>query len=277
MNEPAFVEIADRIYLLRHPVLDVNVTLVVGPGAALMVDTLSTPAQAASLVAAARRVTSQPWAVVNTHHHFDHSFGNAVVAGSPPCPIWAHDAAAARLVAGPAVVAAAAAWATRTDRRLAAEIAVVTVLPPSRLVQTESTLDVGGRPVVLRHFGRAHTDGDLVVHVPDVDLIVAGDIVEESGPPSFDDSYPLEWPETLAGMLRTMTPETVVIPGHGVPVGHGFVTGQHQELAALEWLIRDAHGDGAPQSAAAAHAPFGPQAAKAAIARGYAELSGAVT
>jgi glyoxylase-like metal-dependent hydrolase (beta-lactamase superfamily II) len=277
VNEPAFVEIADRIYLLRHPVLDVNVTLVVGTGAALVVDTLSTATQATSLVAAARRVTSQPWAVVNTHHHFDHAFGNAVVAGSPPCPIWAHEAAAARLAAGPAVVAAAAAWATHTDRRLAAELAVVTVLPPSHLVQIESTVDVGGRPVVLRHFGRAHTDGDLVVHVPDVDLVVAGDIVEESGPPSFDDSYPLEWPETLARLLRMMTPETVVIPGHGVPVGHGFVTGQHQELAALEWLIRDAHGDGAPQSAAAAHAPFGPKAARAAIARGYAELSGAVT
>ena len=45
----AFTELADRVYLLRYPVLDVNVTLVVGDGAALVVDTLSTPAQATEL------------------------------------------------------------------------------------------------------------------------------------------------------------------------------------------------------------------------------------
>ena len=92
---PGFAEVADRVYVLRYPVLDVNVTLVVGEGAALLVDTLSTPAQAAELRAAARRVTSQPWVIVNTHHHFDHTFGNATLAGRPPCPIWANEEAAA--------------------------------------------------------------------------------------------------------------------------------------------------------------------------------------
>jgi len=42
-----FVELADRVYLLRYPVLDVNVTLVLGDDAALVVDTLSTAGQAA--------------------------------------------------------------------------------------------------------------------------------------------------------------------------------------------------------------------------------------
>ena len=56
----AFTELADRVHLLRYPVLDVNVTLVVGDGAALVVDTLSTPAQAAELRAAVRAVTPHP-------------------------------------------------------------------------------------------------------------------------------------------------------------------------------------------------------------------------
>ncbi len=61
----------------RYPVLDVNATLVVGDGGALLVDTLSTPGQATELAAAVAAVTSAPLTVVNTHHHFDHCFGNA--------------------------------------------------------------------------------------------------------------------------------------------------------------------------------------------------------
>ncbi len=40
-----FVEVADRVLVLREPVLAVNVTLVLGDGAALLVDTLSTAGQ----------------------------------------------------------------------------------------------------------------------------------------------------------------------------------------------------------------------------------------
>jgi hypothetical protein len=42
----AWVEVADRVFVLRYPVLDVNSTLVVGDGAALLVDTLSSARQA---------------------------------------------------------------------------------------------------------------------------------------------------------------------------------------------------------------------------------------
>ncbi len=91
-----FEEIADRVYVLRYPVLDVNVTLVVGDGAALVVDTLSTTAQAHELLAAIRAVTPAPLTIVNTHLHFDHCFGNAVLADGGR-PVWAHDSVAAAL------------------------------------------------------------------------------------------------------------------------------------------------------------------------------------
>jgi glyoxylase-like metal-dependent hydrolase (beta-lactamase superfamily II) len=275
-RELGFVEIADRVYLLRYPVLDVNVTLIVGDGGAVLIDTLSTPKQAAELHTAARRVTSMPWAIVNTHHHFDHTFGNATLAGSPPCPVWAHEAAATALADPDAARRAAVAAASAHDRRLASALAGVDILAPTRTVQRAVTLDVGGRVVALHHLGRGHTAGDLVVHLPDADLVVAGDLVEESGPPAFEDAYPLEWPETVAALLRLTTPDSVVVPGHGLPVGRGFVTGQHQELAALEWLIREAHADGAPVEKAAARAPFGGKTAATAVRRGYAELNGSL-
>ncbi len=86
------------------------------------------------------------------------------------------------------------------------------MLAPTHTVRTEAVLDVGGRQVVLRHPGRGHTDADLVVRVPDADLLVAGDLVEQAGPPAFEDSYPLQWPDALAELARSISPATVVVP-----------------------------------------------------------------
>ncbi len=277
-----FSEIAREAYVLRYPVLDVNVTLVVGAGRALVVDTLSTDAQAASLRSAVRDITRLPLCVVNTHHHFDHWFGNGVVAG-PDTEVWAHEETAARLARRLEEQREVwvAEWA-RLNPELAAGMATATLRPPNRTVHMESTVDLGDRTVVLRHLGRGHTDGDLVVLVPDADLVLAGDLVEEGGPPMFGDGYPLEWPETLAALLRLMSPATTVVPGHGAIVDVDFVHAQHDQLTALAWLIRDGHFDGAPVKAVAAKAvealaakaPLDADAALVAVKRGYAELSG---
>ncbi|GAA4683601.1 MBL fold metallo-hydrolase [Phytohabitans rumicis] len=272
-----FTEVGDDVFVLRYPVLDVNVTLVLGDDAALLVDTLASPAQAAELTGAIRAITGLPWLVANTHHHFDHTFGNGTMAGEPACPIWAHEETAALLRERPeAVRREAYAEALRLAPELAPDLVTAPIVAPNHTVHHESTLDVGGRPVVLRYLGRGHTAGDLVVHVPDADVLVAGDLVEEGAPPAFDDAYPLEWPQTVAALLRLTTPSTAVVPGHGAVVGHNFVRGQHEELAALEWVIRDGHADGALAEVVAAKAPFGPDAALVAVRRGYAELSGRV-
>jgi glyoxylase-like metal-dependent hydrolase (beta-lactamase superfamily II) len=269
-----FAEVGDDVYVLRYPVLDVNATLVLGDGEAILVDTLATEAQAGELAAAVRTVTAAPLTIVNTHYHFDHTFGNAVLS-APPRPIWGHASVAGLLRdRAEAVRRQAYEEALRLAPSIAEELLTVPILAPNATVRHESTLDLGGRTVILYHFGRGHTDGDLVVHVPDADVVVAGDLVEEGAAPSFDDAYPLEWPETVAALLRLTTPATSVVPGHGAVVGQNFVRGQHEELAALDWVIRDGHADGAPAEHVAAKAPFGPDAALVAVRRGYAELSG---
>lgn len=270
-----FFEVADRVHVLREPSLDVNVTLVVGDSAALLVDTLSTAAQASALAAAVRAVTPHPLTVVNTHHHFDHCFGNATLAGDPPRPVYAHELTAAWLRDRPDELRRLAAEEMRGARpALAAELARTPLLAPTDPVHTTATLDVGGREVVLHHPGRGHTAGDLVVHVPDADVLVVGDLVEQSGPPAFEESYPLQWPESVAGLLRLATASTTVVPGHGRPVDVAFVRAQHGQLADLAWLIRAGHTGGAPPERVAAEAPFGARAALVAARRGYAELDG---
>ncbi|WP_433529004.1 MBL fold metallo-hydrolase [Micromonospora sp. CA-263727] len=271
-----FVEVADRVHVLREPLLAVNVTLVLGDGEALLVDTLSSAAQAAELTAAVRAVTGDPLTLVNTHHHFDHCFGNATLAADPPRPVWAHELAAAAMREDPDRLRREAYAELRAEQpELAAELADTVLLPPTDTVHTEATLDIGGRRVMLRHPGRGHTDADLVVQVPDADLLVAGDLVEQAGPPAFEDSYPLQWPDALAELLRWTTPTTVVVPGHGEPVDAEFVRAQHAQLVELAWLIRAGHTGGAPPERIAADAPFPARPALIAARRGYAELDGA--
>jgi glyoxylase-like metal-dependent hydrolase (beta-lactamase superfamily II) len=270
----AFAEVARDVYVLRYPVLDVNATLVVGDGAALLVDTLSTDDQARHLHDAVRAVTPHPLIVVNTHHHFDHCFGNAVLA-APDRPIWAHEEAA-RLLREEATRLQRecyAEWAP-LEPELAGGLATVTIRPPDHTVHLEAVLDVGGRSVALRHLGRGHTAGDLVVGVPDADVLIAGDLVEEGAPPSFGDGYPLEWPETIFALLELTSPATVVVPGHGAIVDPGFVRAQHADLTALDWLIRDGHTDGASVDEVAVNAPFDVRTARVAVRRGYGELTG---
>jgi glyoxylase-like metal-dependent hydrolase (beta-lactamase superfamily II) len=270
----SFVELASGVFVLRYPTLDVNCTLIVGDEVAAVVDTLATQRQARELIDALRRVTHLPLTVINTHAHFDHCFGNALLAQeSPSLSIWGHQSTMEALRDHGALVRRVAydeALALAPD--IADDVLAATLLAPDRAVQTISTMDIGHRIIELHHFGRAHTEGDIVVNIPDASVVVAGDLVEEGGPPSFADSYPLEWPETLTALLA-LGPQ-VIVPGHGAVVDAEFVHRQHDDLTRLEWLIRDGHADGASVEEVAANAPYGPDAARVAARRGYAELSG---
>jgi glyoxylase-like metal-dependent hydrolase (beta-lactamase superfamily II) len=138
--------------------------------------------------------------------------------------------------------------------------------PPERTVgDAGADLEVGGRRVELRFCGRGHTDHDLVVIVPDAGVVFAGDLVEEGGPPVYGtDAFPLEWPAAL-GRLLALAPPTVV-PGHGDVVGHRFVAGQREELAAMAALCRRVAAGELPAGAAARAAPFPESVARDALA-----------
>jgi len=272
MTKLAWTEVADRVLVLRYPVLDVNSTLVLGDGAALLVDTLASPRQATELRDAVTSVTAAPLMLVNTHHHFDHTFGNATLASG--AGIWGHVRCGEMLREHGDRLRHDAA---RKYPELADEVAEVTVVPPDREVHDHAELDVGGRRVLLHYTGRAHTDNDLAVLIPDAGTTITGDLIEVGAPPAFGDSWPLEWAPTLADLLTVSAAEgagTVFIPGHGDPVGPAYAGAQHAEIAELEWLCREGHADQAPIDEVAARAPFGPGASRTAVRRAYADLDG---
>lgn len=229
-------EIAPGVLIRRYGELGLTVGLVTGEDSALVVDTRGDHVQGGELASAVREVTALPWQVVLTHGHFDHCFGTSAFL---PAPVWAHRDC-------PAFLARTAErqrrewvhhYRQRGDDATADALAASTPTTPSRLVADSALLDLGGRAVHLRHLGRGHTDHDLVVVVPDASVVFAGDLVEQSGPPDFEDACPAEWPAALGALLELDA--QIVVPGHGDPVDPEFVRAQRAQLAELAEL-RDA-------------------------------------
>ena len=143
---------------------------------------------------------------------------------------------------------------------------------PNKTIRESQTLELGGRSVELTHYGRGHTDNDIVVVVPDVHVMFAGDLVEQGGPPSFEDSYPLDWPGTLGRMLDVA--DGPVVPGHGEIVTRSFIEGQLADLSALAQLARRVRFDGGSFTDALPLSPFPATAARVALQRAFMQLGG---
>jgi glyoxylase-like metal-dependent hydrolase (beta-lactamase superfamily II) len=118
-----------------------------------------------------------------------------------------------------------------------------------------------------------------VVAVPDAGVLFAGDLVEEStangGVPGFgDDSFPLEWPDTLDLVLSLTGPDTVVVPGHGRPVGRDFVEEQRAAIGVVAATAHDLAARGVPveEALAAAEWPYPRERLAGAVRRAYAHL-----
>jgi glyoxylase-like metal-dependent hydrolase (beta-lactamase superfamily II) len=227
-------EIGDRVFVRRHRTLDVNAGLVLGDDRCLVIDTRSSEREATELLRAVRSLTNLPYAIVNTHAHFDHCFGNGVFAkNQPDVEIWAHEKCLAELShSGEQHRASIATWLRESgEEKLASEVEQVTLTLPNRTLTHEQVVDLGGRVTHLVHPGRGHSDHDLVVEIPDTDVTFVGDLVEQGAPPSFDDAFPLEWPDTLERLLSRLGP--VVVPGHGDVVDPQFVDRQRIDIAEV--------------------------------------------
>jgi glyoxylase-like metal-dependent hydrolase (beta-lactamase superfamily II) len=232
-------EVGPGVLVRRHRAFDLNITLVLGDDRVLVVDTHAHDGHARELIAAIRSVTGLPWVVVLTHAHFDHSFGCATFAAAQPdLEIWSHQACHDELARGGQLQRELAAdWFRAAGREEDAGAARdVELALPTRTFTSDAELDLGGRRVLLHHPGRGHTEHDVVAHVPDAGVSVVGDLVEQGAPPSFEDAYPLDWPETLTALLSQLHP--VVVPGHGDVVDPGFVAHQRDDLAVVAEAAR---------------------------------------
>ncbi|XNY99771.1 MBL fold metallo-hydrolase [Micrococcus luteus] len=257
-----FEAVAERVLVARCEPCDVNVGLVVGDAAAVLVDVGTHPDQGAALYRAAVREAEETvrhpvpvrWAVL-THDHYDHWFGLTGVraAAGERLLAAAHSAFGRRHGVGESAN-------TRVQRQLGlTEVPVPDVRLDSSQCRPEEpwTLDLGGVGVQVAWLGEAHTPDDLVLRV-DVEhgassagprttrggqsgagyagrrpVVFTGDLVEESGPPQDGpDSNLSGWAAALRRLVEFGGDEALYIPGHGAPVDAAFVRAQGEEIAA---------------------------------------------
>ena len=278
-----FVEIADRCFVARYRQWDVSVGLVAGSDAAMVIDTRASSQQGKEIVSDVQAlglgvpITS----VVNTHVHFDHSFGNAAI---PSARVLAHASVGRRWRDDEARIKAVfradpgdgpECGYTAADVQ---DLLATSARGPDDTFVDATRIVLGNREVTLAHHGRGHTDGDIAIRVPDAGVTFLGDLIEESAKPSLGaDAYPLDWAGTLERIVTALPADDVIVPGHGERVDRAFVERQAGELDTIARIIRDLYAAGVPLADApvsgADRWPWPVGWLGQAVARGYAQLA----
>ncbi|ANJ27293.1 MBL fold metallo-hydrolase [Agromyces aureus] len=275
---PTWTTVAEGVHQRRGGPFDLSVVVVEGADGLLVVDAGGDPVEGAEILDDVRSRFDRPvLGLVNTHAHFDHTFGNqAFRTGVPDVAIHGHALIAAHFARyeGPRL----AAWRIDPSREPARAWADVELMPPTHPLDEPVDLDLGARIVRLLPQSPAHSDTDLVLFVPDARVWVLGDLVEESGPPMYGSgSYPLTWPDVLDELVAGMQDGDLVIPGHGAVVDRAFVARQSGELRVIAERLAAAHALGVPTDGVlAAHAewPFPADGLVGAVERAYLALDG---
>jgi glyoxylase-like metal-dependent hydrolase (beta-lactamase superfamily II) len=159
-------------------------------------------------------------AVLNTHHHGDHTGGNGVFKP---------------------VTKTIVAQANVPELMLAAAKRNPSPVPPTLPNETFPVSwkrDFGDETISARYFRPAHTSGDIVVHLERANVVHTGDLV-------FNRIYPVmdrpaggrfqTWATTLEELVKTYPSDATYIFGHG---SQKFgVTGGHADMLAFRDYI----------------------------------------
>ncbi|PYV13852.1 MAG: hypothetical protein DMG07_13245, partial [Acidobacteria bacterium] len=195
-----------------------NAGFVVLESGVLVFDTHATPGAGEALRAEVRKVTNLPIRfVVNSHFHPDHTHGNQAFSAGGTADVLASTQTRRDILQKdiPAMNRSLAVVREQLARLqkdlLAARTSADYATLRDQIAQRQKFLD---RMVGL--LGRGHTDGDVVLVLPDTKIAFAGDLFFNSALPAAQDAFLLDWSETL-GALLDLDVETFV-PGHG-PVG----------------------------------------------------------
>jgi len=209
---PQLQEVSDGIYAYIQPdgTWWINNTgFVVGPQGVIAVDSCSTERRTRAFLDAIVSVSTAPVrTLVNTHHHGDHTFGNALF---PAATIVAHERTRAEAIAfGPA-------------RELPfwenPEWGALPLEPPFLTFTDRVALHAGDLRADVVHVGApAHTTNDSIVWFPERSTLFCGDLVFNGGTPFLLMGSVTGAIEVLEDVLLPLGAQTVV-PGHG-PVFH---------------------------------------------------------
>jgi cyclase len=221
-----------------------NGGIIAGRDVVLIVEGHFQPAGAAFEIEAARAITGTPVrGAINTHFHFDHTFGNSAYA-EKGIPIIAHYKTASlmqeRYVAlkgvdkAPLLAALERKVTNGADaldksrkqedldqfKLMYAAIDSTTITLPTVLLRDTDLprkIDLGDLTVVIESYP-GHSPTDLVIRIPDRDVAFTGDVLFYRSYPVTVDADMIAWRKTLDQFLR-FGRSTQFVPGHGEACG----------------------------------------------------------
>jgi len=187
-----------------------NTAFLTGPQGVISIDACATRRRTQAYLDAIAGVTKAPVrAVINTHHHGDHTFGNCLF---PHAAIIAHERAREEALAfGP-------------PRELpfwdGPEWGELTLDPPFVTFADQIAIHAGDLRAEIRYVGMpAHTTNDSIAWIPERSVLFCGDLIFNGGTPFVLMGSVAGAVLVLQDMVAPLQARTIV-PGHG-PVFEG--------------------------------------------------------
>lgn len=214
---PKVVKVNDHVYALLGPTelpnkgnrgYMVNSTVVIGDKGVILIDTGFTDEIGRHIKNIIADITNKPVThIINTHNHGDHTLGNtefkgATIIGSEKCKT--------------AIEKNGYEWIGIVESTTGLKFPNTKPLAPSVTyaegTHTNVTLQ-GIKMVLWVPQGSSHTPTDMMVHIPEHKILIAGDILVDAIMPSFRDGHVKNWIATLKQITDMKL--TKIIPGHG--------------------------------------------------------------
>ncbi len=188
---------------------DPNSGIIVGDDSVMVIDAQATPTLARQVIQKVRSVTDKPIShLVLSHYHAVRVLGAAEYKASNI--IMSSKARSMVVERGQED------WDSEFDRfpRLFKGHEEIPGLTwPTTTFDKKMSLFLGKRRVDLYFLGRAHTAGDIVIHVPDSNVLFTGDIVEYKSACYCGDAHLQDWPKTLGKIAKFQA--VSLVPGRG--------------------------------------------------------------
>ncbi len=212
MNNPAFVLTAAGV-------------VVIDPGSSVQTGEM--------VLRQIRRLTDQRIvAVLNTHVHGDHWLGNqAFREADPSVAIYGHPNMIAGIAAG-----VGDSWVANMEQLTEGATRGTRVVGPNTAVQDGDQVEVGGITFRFRHFGIAHSSSDLMIEVPQEDVLFLADNATNRRIIRMDDGRFSGNIATLEAAMQLKA--KVLVPGHGKTGDWALVRDYRDYLAGLKAAVK---------------------------------------
>lgn len=210
------MQVFDDMYtMVYRNWVDSNTTFLIAKDGVIVIDTRTAPAEAKEVLEEIRKHTDLPIKFsINTSFHGGHSFDNPVFRESGH--IVAHKNVFTTLakISVPELLAM-----VKNSKKDGLEKASITL--PTLLYEKKMDLFVGGHHLELIHFGPGRTGGDTVVYLPELRMLIAGDLVVNKQIPFLGYGYIENWIRVLIEVEKLNIER--VVPGHGDVEGKPIV------------------------------------------------------